>query len=91
MIEFEGCEYTEDEAKALAGWLTLPEAALLDRYFEMIRAQSVEVMDSGNASMDMVEFFVQNSAIRRIIADVRRMSDDLYASVSEQEPKSLDK
>lgn len=76
-VEYEGTEYTEQEAAALATWLADPCFALLDRRFTQIRGESLDLMDSGMVGMENAEELVRNSAMRRLIFDVRTMKDAL--------------
>jgi hypothetical protein len=82
-VQYNNAVYTNDEARALAGWLADPAFALFSRMLEGVRAVSVERMDEGDASMDDAEDFVKHSAKRGLIVQIREMRAALEQYLAE--------
>ena len=73
-VIYEGVEYGVDEAETLARWLgDEPAMELLNRYLNIMRQASVDMMDAGIVKIANAEELVRQSAIRRLILDIQTM------------------
>jgi len=83
-INLDTTNYSTEDAEALVAMLSSPEFALLDRWLEGVRAESVQIMDSGAVTMESAETIVRHSAMRGIISRIRDMKDRLQADLEKQ-------
>ena len=83
-INYDTTNYSTEEAETLVGLLGSPEFALLDKWLEDVRAESVQIMDSGAVTMASAETIVRHSAMRGIITRVRAMKDSLQEDLKKQ-------
>jgi hypothetical protein len=80
MVDFDGVEYTQDEAKALINWMADPARALLGRYLQARRQSYIDMLDCGGITVENAEELVRGSAQ----CDLIRAIGEIAPALSEQ-------
>ena len=80
MVDFDGVEFTVEEAKALATWMADPSSALMRRYLSAIRESYIDMLDCGAITCDNAEELVRGSAKCELI----RALGEIAPALSEQ-------
>jgi hypothetical protein len=80
VVDFEGVEYTQSEAKALINWMADPARQLLWRYLLARRQSYIDMLDCGGITLDNAEEMVRGSAQ----CDLIRAVSEIAAVLGEQ-------